>query len=249
MKYLIIGDVHGVYAPFKRAVDYASENDLHLISVGDLIDNGPEGYKIVSDMNDLVKDSKASMVWGNHEWKIHRWILGNPVQLGPPNLVTTDEMETNQDFIEVFVELMQTAQDFIRLGDSIYITHAGMNPDYWNRLTDVLTKLDKKFMKFGNTDPTQGEYPYRGQVYPVREYSWTKEIPQGVTLYVGHDPRPMVGIPDFDNFQDSPETIKSDKGGKTVFLDCGAGKGGSLYGAVVNKDTPSKVNLIDFGNE
>ena len=59
----------------------------------------------------------------------------------------------------------------------------------------------------------------------------------------------MVGIPDFDNFQDSPETIKSDKGGKTVFLDCGAGKGGSLYGAVVNKDTPSKVNLIDFGNE
>ena len=249
MRYLIIGDVHGVYAPFKRAVDFAKDNDYHLISVGDLVDNGPDGYKIVKDMNSLVKDGKASMIWGNHEWKIHRWILGNPVQLGPPNLVTTDEMETNQDFIEVFVDLMQTAQDFIKLGDSIYITHAGMNPKFWNSLTDVLTKLDKKYMKFGNTDPTKGEYPYRGQVYPYREYSWTDEIPQGVTLYVGHDPRPMVGVPDFDNFQDAPETIKSSKGGRTVFLDCGAGKGGNLFGAVVNKDTSEEVTFIDFGKE
>ena len=138
MRYLIIGDVHGIYAPFKRAVDYALDNDLHIISVGDLIDNGPEGYKVVKEFNSLVKDGKATMIWGNHEFKIHRWILGNPVQLGPPNLVTTDEMETNQDFVEVFVELMQTAEDYIKLGDSIYITHAGMNPDYWNSLLSLI---------------------------------------------------------------------------------------------------------------
>lgn len=249
MRYLIIGDVHGVYAPFKRAVDFAMDKDIHIISVGDLVDNGPDGYKIVKEMNDLVKQGKASMIWGNHEYKIHRWILGNPVQLGPPNLVTTDEMETNQDFVEVFVELMQSAEDFIRLGKSIYITHAGMNPEYWTSITDVLTKKDKKYMKFGNTDPSKGEYPYRGQVYPYREYSWTEQVPAGVSLFVGHDPRPMIGVPDFDNFQDTPHVEKSNKGGRTIFLDCGAGKGGNLFGALVNKDTPEEVEYINFGAE
>ena len=59
----------------------------------------------------------------------------------------------------------------------------------------------------------------------------------------------MVGVPDFDNFQDAPATIKSSKGGRTVFLDCGAGKGGNLFGAVVNKDTSEEVTFIDFGKE
>ena len=53
MEFLIIGDVHGGYAPFKRAVDFARENDLHLISVGDLIDNGPDGDLVVSNMLSL----------------------------------------------------------------------------------------------------------------------------------------------------------------------------------------------------
>ena len=50
MKYLVIGDVHADYLPFKRAVNYATENELHLICVGDLIDNGEDGARCVSEM-------------------------------------------------------------------------------------------------------------------------------------------------------------------------------------------------------
>ncbi len=49
MNYLIIGDVHADYQPFERAIDYATEHKLHLICVGDLIDNGNDGASI--DLN------------------------------------------------------------------------------------------------------------------------------------------------------------------------------------------------------
>ena len=68
--YLIIGDVHADFGPFQKAVQYAQENDLHLISVGDLIDGGPDGAKCCEVMLDLLKQGKASMVKGNHEHKI-----------------------------------------------------------------------------------------------------------------------------------------------------------------------------------
>ena len=82
MEFLIIGDVHGGYAPFKRAIDFARENDLHLISVGDLIDNGPDGALVVSNMLSLLDKGYASVVKGNHEHKIIRYLNGANVILG-----------------------------------------------------------------------------------------------------------------------------------------------------------------------
>ena len=61
MKYLVIGDVHADYLPFKRAVNYATENELHLICVGDLIDNGEDGAICVSEMLKLLETGKATI--------------------------------------------------------------------------------------------------------------------------------------------------------------------------------------------
>ena len=80
-KYLIIGDVHADFEPFQKAVAYAQENDLHIISVGDLIDGGPDGAKCCSLMLDLLKKGKASIVKGNHEHKIIRYIDGANVKI------------------------------------------------------------------------------------------------------------------------------------------------------------------------
>ena len=72
MKYLIIGDVHADFIPFKRAIDFARENDLHLISVGDIVDGGTDGAICVSEMLKLLEEGKGSVVKGNHEHKIIR---------------------------------------------------------------------------------------------------------------------------------------------------------------------------------
>ena len=51
---------------------------------------------------------------------------------------------------------------------------------------------------------------------------------------------------DFDNFQEQPTTYDSELGGTTTFLDCGAGKGGKLFGAIVNTDTNIVEEYLDF---
>jgi len=242
-KYLIIGDVHAEFTPFEKAVDYALANDLHLISVGDLVDNGPDGYKVVKLSNDLVNEGKMSIVWGNHESKIFRWLKGNPVTLTPPNLVTSDEMEVNTDFRDTFLKLCSTILDYINLGDNIFITHAGIRPTFWDRRQ--LTKKDVGVMRHGQSDLSQ-IYKYRGETYPIRTYDWVHYVPKGIKLFVGHDPRPMIGVPDFDNFQPAPSIVKNDVDGQVIFLDCGAGKGGTLWGAVVNSVTSDIEQFRNF---
>ena len=55
--------------------------------------------------------------------------------------------------------------------------------------------------------------------YPERVLRWVDRIPEGVTVYCGHDRRSTDGRP----------YVRAGHGGGTaVFLDTGAGKGGHL---------------------
>tara|TARA_B100001105_G_scaffold255226_1_gene253618 strand:+ start:2442 stop:3179 length:738 start_codon:yes stop_codon:yes gene_type:complete len=243
MKYLIIGDVHGSYDGYNRAVTYGQKHGMHIVSVGDLVDNGPDGFKIVRSFNKLVNEGDASFIIGNHEWKIYRWTLGRDVLITPPNKITTDEMTTTPKFKEVFAELMNKAQNYIQLNERMFVTHAAMSKEFWTGRE--VTKYDRERMMYGFADRST-LYQYRGETYPIRLYDWVEWIPNGVKLFVGHDPRPMIGVPDFNNFQLTPLTVKNKQGGYVTFLDTGSGKGGTLWGAVVNSDTTEIEQLRNF---
>jgi protein phosphatase len=251
MEFLIIGDVHGGYTPFKRAIDFARENDLHLISVGDLIDNGPDGDLVVSNMLSLLDKGYASVVKGNHEHKIIRYLNGANVILGPPNMVTTEQFKTNKTFEADFRRMVDDyAQNFIKLEDDIFVTHAGMHPDFWKAEasnTEFTRRMTDEMM-FGQAN-YKITYKHAGQTYPARTYEWRHSVPSGVTLFVGHDPAPLTEKPDFDNFQPKPLDFTNEQGGRVIWLDCGAGKGGDLFGAVVNSATKEKVDFINFGKD
>lgn len=253
MKYLILGDVHADYSPFARAVDFCESNDYHLISVGDLIDNGPDGDKVVSTMLELVQSGKATLVKGNHEHKIIRYLAGNDVILGPPNMVTIDQFNApgGDIFKNQFEDLIKNyAQDYVRLDQHNYIAHAGMDPKFWEAdyQGEEITKKMVNTMLFGQADYAL-QYEYRGQTYPHRIYDWVDCVPTGKRLFVGHDPAPLVQKPAFDNFQHEPEVHVNDNGGEVIFLDCGAGKGGNLFGAVLNIDTNIVEDIVNFSNE
>ena len=53
---------------------------------------------------------------------------------------------------------------------------------------------------------------------PIRTYAWVDRIPSGLTVLVEHDTRQMH----------EPLVIDNADGGRTVFLDTGAAKGGRL---------------------
>ena len=136
-KYLIIGDVHADFGVFSKAVTFANENNLHLVSLGDLIDNGPDGDKCVELMLSLCKDKKATFIKGNHEHKIIRWCNGNDVLIGPPNQVTIDQFSQpgGEVFKSKFKLLVNSyAHDFFRIGDKNFMAHAGMHKDFWEAI-------------------------------------------------------------------------------------------------------------------
>jgi hypothetical protein len=243
MKYLIIGDVHGSYDSYNRAVTYGQKHGMHLVSVGDLVDNGPDGFKIVSSFNELIDSGDASLVIGNHEWKIYRWTLGRDVLITPPNKVTTDEMLTTPKFKQVFVEMVEKSKHYLQLNETIFVTHAAMAKEFWEG-KEWSTHIRDRMM-YGYADHST-KYQYRGETYPIRLYDWVEWIPRGINLFVGHDPRPMIGVPDFNNFQLTPLTVKNKLGGYVTFLDTGSGKGGTLWGAVVNSDTSEIEELRNF---
>lgn len=239
MRYLIIGDVHADFTPFKKAVDFAMDNDLHLISVGDLVDNGPDGFKVLSLFNSLVDDKKASLIMGNHEWKIYRWAIGRDVKITDPNRVTVEEMQWNTKFKDLIIKLAGDAPKYMKLNDNMYVAHAAIGKKFW------VDGIEDDRMMFGYSDRST-TFPYRGEIYPVRVYDWVEDVPTGIQLFVGHDPRPMIGVPDFDNFQLAPLTVKNQQRGAVTFLDTGSGKGGTLWGAVVNSATSNVEQFRNF---
>lgn len=245
-KYLIIGDVHADYLPFKKAIDYATEHNLHLISVGDIVDGGPDGAICVEAMLKLLDNGTASMVKGNHEHKIIRALNGANVLLGPPNIVTLDQMKTDTKFVTDFKRMVtQYCENYIKIDNKLYITHGGMHQDFWAaESTGNLTRRMTDDMMFGQADYKQS-FEHKGQTYPARTYEWRHSVPKDITLIVGHDPAPLSEKPDFNNFQPKPLDFTNDQGGRIIWLDCGAGKGGKLFGAVVNSATEIE-EMVDF---
>lgn len=246
MKYLIIGDVHADYGPLKRAIDYATEHKLHLISVGDIVDGGTDGAICVEAMLELLDKGVASIVKGNHEHKIIRALDGANVILGPPNMVTLNQMKTDQKFVTNFKRMVKKyCQNYIKIEDKLYITHGGMHQDFWAaENTGNLTRRMTDDMMFGQADYKR-TFEHKGQTYPARTYEWRHAVPKGITLMVGHDPAPLSEKPDFDNFQPMPLDFTNEQGGRVIWLDCGAGKGGKLFGAVVNSSTEVD-EIIEF---
>jgi serine/threonine protein phosphatase 1 len=58
-----IADVHGYYSLFRQAVNYLKEGD-ELYVLGDILDRGPHGIKI---LRDIMEDERITLLMGNHE--------------------------------------------------------------------------------------------------------------------------------------------------------------------------------------
>ena len=169
MKYLIIGDVHADFVPFQRAAKFAMENDLHLVSVGDLIDNGTDGFDVLTLFKHMANDHKATLIIGNHEWKIHRYLLGRDVKITAPNQITVDQMKANPFFEDVFKDLMTNAVHYTQLNDNMFVTHAAMSKEFWE--TKEMNRYNRDRMMYSFADTSKVSH-YRGETYPIRLYDW-----------------------------------------------------------------------------
>ncbi|HUB16547.1 MAG TPA: metallophosphoesterase [Acetobacteraceae bacterium] len=207
----VVGDVHGDAAAFA----YACATDRFVLQLGDLIDHGPDSAGTLRAMFRLIDARRGLYLLGNHDLKLARALAGHATR--PDHVLAATIEQLDAALRERVMLETARAPAWLRRGDAVFV-HGGFHS----------TMLEQAPPDHGLDRPRgavaralYGEPTGRTQPdgYPERSLRWVDRIPPGITVYCGHDQRSTDG---------RPYVRPSAAGGRAVFLDTGAGKGGHL---------------------
>ena len=206
----VVGDVHGD----ARAFAFAADTDRVVIQLGDLTDSGPDSAGVLTIALRLLDEGRGVFLLGNHDRKLGRALSGQPVRVDSALEETLGQLPAS--LRGRALEAIARAPAWIVDGDRVFV-HGGFHTAMLDQdpppgLGKVDTALSRAL--FGQTT---GRMQTDG--YPERVLRWVDRIPEGVTVYCGHDRRSTDG---------RPYVRWGSGGGCAVFLDTGAGKGGHL---------------------
>jgi hypothetical protein len=210
-KVRVVGDVHGDSAAFA----YALATDRFIVQLGDLADHGPDSAGTLRMMFDLQDSGRGLFILGNHDLKLARVLSGDHVRIEPVVQATVEQMD---DALKVrTLHLVARAPAWLRYGSALFV-HGGFHTAM---LEQPAPDNGLQRAQGAVARALYGEATGRMQPdgYPERSLRWVDRIPQGLTVYCGHDRRSSDGRP-YVRF--------GTQGGSAVFLDTGAGKGGHL---------------------
>ena len=207
----VVGDVHGDTTAFS----YAAATDRFIVQLGDLTDHGPDSPGTLRLMFSLIDRGAGLFLLGNHDLKLARLLAGMHVREDPVVQATIHQLD--DDLRERIPLEVARAPVWLRHGACLFV-HGGFHslmleqPAPENGLERPQGAAARAL--FG--EPTGRTQP---DGYPERSLRWVDRIPAGITVYCGHDCRSRDG---------RPYVRRGAAGGKAVFLDTGAGKGGHL---------------------
>ena len=212
----VVGDVHGDARAFAMAV----ATDRFVVQLGDVVDYGPDSAEALRIALRLVEDGRGVFLLGNHDHKLRRALGGREVRRGPELVATLEQLDPKlrqraaAAIDRAPVWLRQRAAD----GSQRLFVHGGFHTDMLRAEPPELTEgRVQGVLARALYGQTTGRIQSDG--YPERVLHWVDHIPEGMTVYVGHDRRSTDG---------RPYTRAGRSGGRAVFLDTGAGKGGHL---------------------
>lgn len=207
----IAGDVHGDTKAFAAA----AQTDRFLIQLGDLVDDGPDTPGTLALMFRLLDEKRGMFILGNHDYKLARALRGEHVR-SAPTARTLSELPAHMR--ERTLAEITAAPAWEAVGNRLFV-HGGFHPG-------MLQEPGEPMPPSGRPGPLLARALYgqttgrvTGAGKPERLIRWVDDIPQGVTVYCGHDQRSSNG---------RPYVRHGRLGGTAVFLDTGAGKGGHL---------------------
>jgi hypothetical protein len=210
-KVRVVGDVHGDANTFA----YAIATDRFIVQLGDLVDHGPDSAGTLRMMFDLVDAGRGLFVLGNHDLKLARALSGDQVRIEPVVQASIDQLD---DDLRIRTQRMVAeAPAWVRNGSALFV-HGGFHTAMLEQPSPNhgLERPQGPLARALYGEPTGRMQP---DGYPERSLRWVDRIPDGLTVYCGHDRRSNDG---------RPYVRHSILGGTAVFLDTGAGKGGHL---------------------
>jgi protein phosphatase len=206
----VVGDVHGD----ARAFAHAADTPRFVVQLGDLTDHGEDSAGVLTLALDMQAAGRGLFLLGNHDHKLARLLSGQPVHAAPALRATVAQLDAGLRARSLAA--LTQAPAWLRHGRAFFV-HGGFH-------TEMLTRPPPPF---GTKPGGALARALFGQVtgrtrpdgYPERVLHWVDRIPAGMTVYCGHDNRSTDG---------RPLVRPGAAGGRAVFLDTGAGKGGHL---------------------
>ncbi len=207
----VVGDVHGDAAAFA----WAAATDRFVVQLGDLTDQGPRSDETLRIMFRLIDEGRGLFLLGNHDYKLARALSGQPVRSEPGLEETLDQLDATLRARAV-AEIARAPVWL--LDDAALFVHGGFHTAM---LDGPAPEMGLGRAQGAVARALYGEPTGRMQAdgYPERSLRWVDRIPAGLTVYCGHDRRSTDG---------RPYVRRGALGGRAIFLDTGAGKGGHL---------------------
>jgi protein phosphatase len=217
------GDIHGCCAEFTALAEDALARNLHLHSLGDLINRGPDSPGCMQLACDLYDSGWLDLNPGNHDERFLRWFRGEKVPIKPNGLGSTlaqlEGLADRDALTRRYAHLLLRAPLWSRFG-RIYAVHAALHPEMLGRDGPMLGASDwrSELHYFA----LEGELRQVGDperwALGRRTFHWLDEIPPGVTVMIGHS---TVST-------DGARERRNAGGGRIVHLDTGLQRSGRL---------------------
>jgi protein phosphatase len=218
----VVADVHGEAEAFRAAIEGAMAADMFVLQLGDLTDYGPDSPGVLRLMFRLLDEGRGMFLLGNHDHKLRRALTGQAVRAQPQGLgVTLAQLDAAEDGAALkarAVAEIARAPAWIRDGGRVFV-HGGFHPGMLHAAAPEWAGATKATGLVTRAIFGQVTGRMRADGYPDRVHDWVDRIPEGVLVVCGHDRRSTDG---------RPFVAEGLLGGRCVFLDCGAGKGGHL---------------------
>ena len=207
----VVGDVHGD----RRGFSHALATDRFVVQLGDLTDSGPDSGGVLRLALDMRREGRGLFLLGNHDLKLLRVLRGRRVRVGAELQGTLAQMDDG--LRAEALPALAAAPAWLRHGRRLFV-HGAFHPAMLDEPPppppDTHAEGPLARAMYGQTS---GRMQADG--YPERLLAWVDDIPAGLTVYCGHDRRSTDG---------RPYVRHGAGGGRAVFMDTGAGKGGHL---------------------
>ena len=160
----ICSDLHGEYNAYKTIINRLGENDK-LYILGDVIDRGEDGIKILQDIINRQEKGQVEFFMGNHELMMLQTLLGNE-ESKELWLEGNGGEATYRDYKKLPLEEQIKIKDFL-LNTNIYKQINENNQDYYLVHAKAIQDEEKK-------SQTYKEMIEQGLESKIKEALWTR---------------------------------------------------------------------------
>ncbi len=170
---IVVGDIHGCFDELTRLLEKCAVSpEDEVVSVGDLVDRGPEPLEVVRYFRERAR---ACAVLGNHEDKHVRLAAGEPLRPGRSQRIT--RMRLGAEYGDV-VAWFRTLPLWLERHGCL-IVHAGLVPG-------------RPVEEQPRSALLRGLMPWMRDIFDETGPSWADRYDGRVPVVFGHSVRPCV---------------------------------------------------------